>query len=171
MYEPLVTAGPAAAPRRFLGRLNMWERALLGVGSAAGGLLGCCWMPGWETHFSVGSAGAADAQGAVGPVLCRGQPARHHPADPWLRFGRTSRQSGAETASGVRRRVCFASTARAAALPSATRIYLGEVRVVVQSFLFISSYVTLPRRPSALKIAANPSRFHFKVSILSWLGS
>lgn len=31
---------------------------------------------------------------------------------------------------------------------------------------FISSYVTQPRRLSAPEIAANPGRFHFKVSIL-----
>lgn len=79
--------------------------------------------------------------------------------------------SGAETALGIQHSVYFASKARAVALPSVTQIFLGEVRVVVQSFLFISSYVTLPRRLSALKIAANPSRFHFKVSILSLLVS
>lgn len=67
--------------------------------------------------------------------------------------------------------VCFASKALMEALPSLNRIFLGEVRVVVQSFLFISSYVTPPRRLSALKIAANPCRFHFKVSILSLLVS
>ena len=80
-------------------------------------------------------------------------------------------QSGVELALGFHQSVCFASKARTVALPSVTQIFLGEVRVVVQSFLFISSYVTLPRRLSVLKIAANPSRFHFKVSILSLLVS
>lgn len=79
--------------------------------------------------------------------------------------------SGVEVALGIRHSICFASKARAVALPSLTQIFLGEVRVVVQSFLFRSSYVTLPRRLSVLKIAANPSRFHFKVSILSSLVS
>lgn len=77
----------------------------------------------------------------------------------------------AEVASGAHLCVCFASKALMEALPSLNRIFLGEVRVVVQSFLFISSYVTPPRRLSALKIAANPCRFHFKVSILSLLVS
>lgn len=52
-------------------------------------------------------------------------------------------------ALGIRHSVCFALKARAVALPSVAPIFLGEVRVVVQSFLFISSYVTLPRRLSA----------------------
>lgn len=80
-------------------------------------------------------------------------------------------QSGVGMAWRIPHSVCSASKARTVALPSVAPVFRGEVRVVVQSFLFISSYVTLPRRLSALKIAANPSRFHFKVSILSLLVS
>lgn len=60
----------------------------------------------------------------------------------------------------------FAPRVLPAALPAASRLCLGEVRVVVQSFLF---YILLCHAAPAAEppeIAANPGRFHFKVSIL-----
>lgn len=128
MYEPLVTAGSPAAPRRFPGRLNVWERAPLGVGSAAGGLLGCCWIPHCEKRwphwaaarwgpavpFSVGSAGAGDTQGTAGPVLCQGATRSASPCRPVARVGRNepAKRCGDGIGGSSPRSLCLKSARR-----------------------------------------------------------
>lgn len=111
-----------------------------------------------------GGLGPGDAQGLWGWGCAWGQPARGPGAahTPW--FGAGGDGGGLGGCHSVR----FAPKAFPAALPAASRASLGEVRVVVQSFLF---YILLCHAAPAAERARNScqSREVSLQGLYSWL--